>query len=67
MKIDGIKITAEEGMVLRRISDQQLFGTEIYLGFTHYLNGKLLEEPLYELPEHYEEVEDIDGDLLATI
>ena len=67
MKIDGIKITAEEGMILRRISDQQLFGTELHLGFTHYLHGELLDEPLYELPEHYEEVKGIDSDLLSII
>lgn len=67
MKIDKNVITAEEGMILRRISDKQLFGAKLHLGFTHYLHGELLDKPLYELPEHYEEVEDVDGDLLATI
>ncbi|MBD9170067.1 MAG: hypothetical protein EGP71_06475 [Bacteroides thetaiotaomicron] len=61
MKIDELNnnhITAEEGKVLRRISDSQLFGNEIYLGYTYYLSGEKLEEPLLELPEHYEEIDD---------
>ena len=57
MKVNLNVIQAEEGMVLRRISDQQVFGEKLYLGFTHYLNGKLLDVKLYELPEHYEEIE----------
>ncbi|KAA5235356.1 hypothetical protein, partial [Bacteroides finegoldii] len=44
--------------VLRRISDGRLFGNEIYLGYTYYLSGEKLEEPLLELPEHYEEIDD---------
>ena len=61
MKIDELNnnhITAEEGKVLRRISDSQLFGNEIYLGYTYYLAGEELAEPLLELPEHYEEIDD---------
>ena len=61
MKIDELNnnhITAEEGKVLRRISDGQLFGNEIYLGYAYYLSGEKLEEPLLELPEHYEEIDD---------
>ncbi len=61
MKIDELNnnhITAEEGKVLRRISDSQLFGNEIYLGYAYYLAGEELAEPLLELPEHYEEIDD---------
>lgn len=60
MKIDELNnrhITAEEGKVFRRISDGQLFGSEIYLGFTYYLGGEALAEPLLELPEHFEEID----------
>lgn len=35
-----------------------MFGKEIYLGYTYYLGGKPLDEPLMELPEHYEEVDE---------
>lgn len=60
MKIDEFNhrhITAEEGKVFRRISDQVIFGKEIYLGYTYYLNGEKLEVPLLELPEHFEEID----------
>ena len=57
MNIEGNKITADEGYVLRRISDGFIYGNEIYLGYTHYLGGTLLPEPSLELPEHFEEVE----------
>ena len=61
MKIDknNRHLIADEGKVLRRISDKWIAGTEIYLGYTYYLNGELLEEPLLELPEHYEEVDEV--------
>ena len=58
MKIEDNIITANEGKVLRRISDQQIFGSKIYLGYTHYLNDELLEEPLLEVPEHFEEIDE---------
>ncbi|WP_226810656.1 hypothetical protein [Bacteroides cellulosilyticus] len=51
-------LTAADGKVLRRISDGHMFGKEIYLGYTYYLGGKPLDEPLMELPEHYEEVDE---------
>lgn len=35
-----------------------IFGKELWLGYTYYLGGELLPEPLYELPEHYEEVDE---------
>ena len=49
---------ASEGKVFRRISDGFIFGKEINLGYTHYLGGKKLEEPLLELPEHFEEIDE---------
>ena len=60
MKIDTNNqnhILAEEGMVFKRISDGFIYGEEIYLGLTYYLGGELLETPLLELPEYFEEVE----------
>ena len=51
-------IKAGEGKVFRRISDGFIFGKEINLGYTHYLGGKKLEEPLLELPEHFEEIDE---------
>ena len=51
-------IKASEGKVFRRISDGFIFGQEISLGYTYYINGKKLDEPLLELPEHFEEVDE---------
>ena len=51
-------IKASEGKVFRRISDGFIFRNEINLGYTHYLGGEKLEEPLLELPEHFEEIDE---------
>ena len=49
-------IYAEQGKVLKRISDGLFFGNKVSLGFTYYLGGVKLDEPLLELPEHYIDV-----------
>lgn len=51
-------IKAREGKVFRRKSDGFIFGKEINLGYTHYIGGEKLEEPLLELPEHFEEIDE---------
>lgn len=48
---------------LVRKSDGMNFGSEITLGYTHYIGGKKLDEPLWELEEHYERVEIPQADL----
>lgn len=50
-------IYAGLGKTLKRISDGMDFGSEITLGYTHYIGGEKLAEPLWELEEHYERVE----------
>ena len=51
-------ITASEGKVFRRISDGVIFGKEISLGYTYSLHGAKLNEPLLELPGHFEEIDE---------
>ena len=51
-------IKASEGKVFRRISDGFILGKEINRGYTHYIGGKKLEEPLLERPEHFEEIDE---------
>ena len=58
MKIDGSKITAEEGKVFKRKSDGFIYGNEIFLGYTYYLNGEKLAEPHLEVPEDFEEIDE---------
>jgi hypothetical protein len=50
-------LIASEGKVIQRVSDSNIFGPEMYLGYTYYLNGKKLSEPLLELPEHFIEID----------
>lgn len=57
MQVIGNRIIADEGKVLRRKSDGWIAGNEIHLGYTYYLNGRKLDEPLLELPEHYGEID----------
>lgn len=54
--MERVIIKAKKYNTFRRISDGQVFSPEISLGYTYYLNGKKLEEPLLELPEHFEEI-----------
>lgn len=68
--MEHITIKASDGKVFRRISDGVIFGNEITLGYTYYINGEKLEEPLWELPEHFEEIDEpkmegIDEDLFV--
>lgn len=51
-------ITAQEGKIFRRKSDGMIFGKEISLGYTYYINGQKLDKPLLELPEHFEEIDE---------
>ena len=55
-------LIADEGKVLRRISDSWIAGKEIFLGYAYLIGGIKLEAPLLELPEHYEEVDAPAGD-----
>ena len=58
MKINNNIITAEDGKILKRISDGILFGKFISLGYTYYINNVLLDTPKLEKPEDYEEVDE---------
>lgn len=56
-------IIADEGKVLKRISDGHQFGKEVILGKTWYIfdeDGKTvkLEAPIQEEPEHYMEIDE---------
>lgn len=57
MIVENNHITVDEGKALRRISDGWIAGAELWIGYTYYLGGRKLGEPLLELPEHYEEID----------
>lgn len=52
--MEHITIKASEGKVFRRIAE----GNEITLGYTHYLNGKKLDSPKWEVPSDFEEIDE---------
>lgn len=51
-------IIADEGKVFKRIEDGQLYGKEIYLGYSYYIGGVKLDEPHLDVAEDFEEVDD---------
>lgn len=54
------KIIADEGKIFRRISDGKLYGKEISLGYSYYINGVKLAEPHLDVPEDFEQIDDPD-------
>lgn len=61
VNITTTKIVAEEGKLLRKISTGAIVGKEVHLGYNYYEAGFGLSSPVYELPEHYDEVEEWEG------
>ena len=51
-------IIADEGKVFRRIEDGQIYGTEIFLGYSYYIGGVKLETPHLDVPSDFEEIDD---------
>lgn len=50
-------VIADEGKVLMRKSDRWVAGEEILLGYTYYLGGVKLDNPLLEKAEDYTEAD----------
>ena len=47
-------IKADEGKIFRRIADGQIYGKEISLGYSYYINGIKLDTP------HLDELSDFE-------
>lgn len=58
MIIDGKKIIADEGKVLIRIADNLIKGKQFTLGYTFWLNHRVLPEPKQEYASDYTEITD---------
>ena len=58
MTQDGNHIIADEGKVFRRIVSGEIFGHDIYLGYSHYIGGVLQNPPHLDIPEDFEEIDD---------
>lgn len=57
MKQIDNRIIADEGKVFRRKVSGELFGPEIYLGYSHYIGGVKQDPPHLDKPEDFEEIE----------
>ncbi len=50
-------IKANPGKCFKRKIDGVVFGDEIYLETTYYLDGIRLQEPIQETPDDFEEID----------
>lgn len=57
MVIEGNIMVADEGKVFRRKGTDEIFGEEIALGYSHYINGVLQDPPHKDVPEDFEEID----------
>ena len=56
IQIDN-RIIADEGKVFRRKVSGEIFGNEIYLGYSYYIGGVLQDPPHKDEPEDFEEID----------
>lgn len=56
MRIEGNHIIADSGNVLRRKDTDEIFGEDMYLGYSHYIGGVKQNPPHLDVPEDFEEV-----------
>ena len=54
---DCIVLIADEGKSLRRKNSNDIFGDELWLGYSYYIDGKKLDEPHLDVPEDFEEID----------
>jgi hypothetical protein len=51
-------IKADSGKVFRRIADGQIYGKEISLGLSYYINGVKLDKPHLDTAEDFEQIDE---------
>ena len=54
---DTFRITPDEGKQFMRVSDGALFSGTMTLGYTYFIGGVKLENPHWETPDDYIEVD----------
>ena len=59
---NGIKdvtvLIADEGKVLRRIGTDEIFGKEMWLGYSYYINGVRQNPPHLDVQSDFEEIDE---------
>lgn len=56
MRQEGNVIYADSGKVFKRKNSNEVYGNEIWLGKSYYIDGVLLDEPHDDVPEDFEEI-----------
>ena len=56
-------IRADEGKVFRRIADGQIYGKEIILGYSYYINGIKLDTPHLDTLDDFEQIDEPTNEL----
>ena len=54
---DVTVITADEDKVFRRKGTEDIFGNEIWLGYSYYIGGVKQDPPHLDVPEDFEEID----------
>lgn len=54
---DFTVILAEEGKVFKRRNSEEIYGNELALGYSYYIDGKRLDAPHLDVPEDFEEID----------
>ena len=54
-------IKANEGKVFRRIADGQIYGKEIALGYSYYINGVKLDTPHLDELSDFEQIDELEN------
>ena len=51
-------LLAEEGKVFKRKNSNDIYGNELYLGASYYMNGVRLDTPHIDSPDDFEEIDE---------
>lgn len=57
MTIEDRYIIADEDKVFRRKGTEEILGSELYLGYSYFIDGVLQDPPHYDVPEDFEEID----------
>ena len=60
-------IRADEGKVFRRIIDRQIYGKEIILGYSYYINGIKLDTPHLDTLDDFEQIDEPTNESVEAI
>ena len=60
---DVTVLIADEGKVFRRIGTDEIFGKELWLGYSYYINGVLQNPPHLDVQADFEEIDESEPEI----